>query len=407
MPGIKLSIGGVLTGIQYDAENRMVQITGQSGAVWQYVYHGEGRRVEKTSGGATTRYVYDAEGNLAAEYGVPTGTPGATFPAEDHLGSIRGVLNSFGTYDECDDYLPFGQLIGANFNRTANCFTGHGDGDTPMKFTSKERDAESGLDYFGYRYFSSAQGRWTSPDQPFADQHPEDPQSWNMYGCVRNNPLKNTDSNGKECQSLSSCGNTLLGTLGQLANTVSSDVINAPNRLANLVIAPFTSFRFADIVPAAFTPANADQQEGVAALTNTLLAAPVGAGLTQLGTTMGTATEVTTVVHYTSDAGVAGITESGGVLRSGTYVTTPGEIPAGASSGTVEQLLEIGPGKGTNSVTFQTPSSNLVTPTNGSTTSGGAVQFQLKNPTQVNPGEFKPTTPPSKPPCVPGQTCGN
>ncbi|HWB85158.1 MAG TPA: RHS repeat-associated core domain-containing protein [Bryobacteraceae bacterium] len=75
-----------------------------------------------------------------------------------------------------------------------------------QKFTGKERDSETGLDYFGLRYFSSAQGRWTSPDQPFTDQHPEDPQSWNMYGYVRNNPLKNTDPDGRACSSL--IGNT-------------------------------------------------------------------------------------------------------------------------------------------------------------------------------------------------------
>jgi len=56
--------------------------------------------------------------------------------------------------------------------------------------TEKERDAESGLDYFGVRYFSAAQGRFMSSDQPFAHQHPEGPQSWNLYGYVRNNPLK-------------------------------------------------------------------------------------------------------------------------------------------------------------------------------------------------------------------------
>jgi len=58
------------------------------------------------------------------------------------------------------------------------------------KFTAKERDAETGLDYFGFRYFSSAQGRWTSPNEPFADQHLEDPQSWNMgVGEQRNRKL--------------------------------------------------------------------------------------------------------------------------------------------------------------------------------------------------------------------------
>jgi RHS repeat-associated protein len=74
------------------------------------------------------------------------------------------------------------------------------------EFTSKERDAETGLDFFGARYFSSAQGRFTSPDKPFADQHPEDPQSWNLYGYVRNNPLAHIDSTGEACSSL--IGNT-------------------------------------------------------------------------------------------------------------------------------------------------------------------------------------------------------
>lgn len=72
-----------------------------------------------------------------------------------------------------------------------------------MQFTGKERDAETGLDYFGARYLSAAQGRFTSPDAPFADQHAEDPQSWNLYGYVRNNPLAAVDADGEKCQSLS------------------------------------------------------------------------------------------------------------------------------------------------------------------------------------------------------------
>jgi RHS repeat-associated protein len=63
--------------------------------------------------------------------------------------------------------------------------------------TGKERDAETGLDYFGFRYYSGAQGRFTSPDEPFADQYPEDPQSWNLYSYVGNSPLNFVDDDGR------------------------------------------------------------------------------------------------------------------------------------------------------------------------------------------------------------------
>jgi RHS repeat-associated protein len=64
------------------------------------------------------------------------------------------------------------------------------------RFKGKERDAESGLDYFGTRYFGGAQGRFTSPDAPFADQHPSNPQSWNLYAYALNNPLRFVDDDG-------------------------------------------------------------------------------------------------------------------------------------------------------------------------------------------------------------------
>jgi RHS repeat-associated protein len=54
-----------------------------------------------------------------------------------------------------------------------------------------------GFDWFDTRYFSGAQGRFNSPDQPFAGQHPEDPQSWNLYAYALNNPLRFVDPNGR------------------------------------------------------------------------------------------------------------------------------------------------------------------------------------------------------------------
>jgi RHS repeat-associated protein len=66
--------------------------------------------------------------------------------------------------------------------------------------TGKERDTESGLDNFGFRYYASNMGRWMSPDPSglaFAD--PTNPQSLNLYSYVLNNPLSFTDPDGLEC----------------------------------------------------------------------------------------------------------------------------------------------------------------------------------------------------------------
>lgn len=70
--------------------------------------------------------------------------------------------------------------------------------------TGKERDQESGLDYFGARYYAPTMGRFISPDfngyeddpdpVPYADLH--DPQSLNLYGYVGNNPLSRRDPDG-------------------------------------------------------------------------------------------------------------------------------------------------------------------------------------------------------------------
>jgi len=73
--------------------------------------------------------------------------------------------------------------------------------------TGKERDAESGLDYFGARYYASSMGRWMSPDWadkpeavPYSDL--DDPQSLNLYGYVRNNPLSRNDPDDHDAAAL-------------------------------------------------------------------------------------------------------------------------------------------------------------------------------------------------------------
>lgn len=67
-----------------------------------------------------------------------------------------------------------------------------------LQWLPSEERKETGLDYIGARYFSGAQGRFTSPDAPFNDQHSQDPQSWNLYTYGRNNPLRYVDPSGRE-----------------------------------------------------------------------------------------------------------------------------------------------------------------------------------------------------------------
>ena len=67
-----------------------------------------------------------------------------------------------------------------------------------MQFTGKERDSETGLDYFGARYLSGAQGRFTSPDPAMSSAKLDDPQTWNRYAYVTNNPLRYIDSDGRD-----------------------------------------------------------------------------------------------------------------------------------------------------------------------------------------------------------------
>jgi len=69
------------------------------------------------------------------------------------------------------------------------------------RYTGKERDTESGNDYFGARYYASSMGRWLSPDwsakvMPVPYAKLDNPQSLNLYSYVWNNPLSRNDPDG-------------------------------------------------------------------------------------------------------------------------------------------------------------------------------------------------------------------
>jgi RHS repeat-associated protein len=175
--------------------------TSFNGTAGQYFYDGDVRRVKKIDSSGTTVFVYNVSGQLIAEYHsdplpTPAGGGGTSYLTSDHLGSTRVVTKSDGTVKARYDYLPFGEEISSTVGGRSSVSGYGGTDSTKQKFTQKERDIESGLDYFLARYYSSAQGRFTSPDPGNAGATRKDPQSWNGYSYSRNNPLKYVDPDG-------------------------------------------------------------------------------------------------------------------------------------------------------------------------------------------------------------------
>src|SRR5258708_7809083 len=109
----------------------------------------------------------------------------------DQIGSSRLMTSGGGWPVWQGTFLPYGEEYNAQIG------TNH------YKFTGKERDDESGLDYFGARYYANGLGRFLTPDPLLSSGHPDDPQRWNRFTYVRNNPLIRIDPTG--CYDFKKC----------------------------------------------------------------------------------------------------------------------------------------------------------------------------------------------------------
>jgi len=182
---------------KYDAENKQTSFgTGGSDTNGgSYFYDGDGQRVKKIVGSETTIFVYNASGQLVAEYATTTPTnPTISYLTTDTLGTPRINTDANGQVTARHDYLPFGEeIIGLGNRQSSN---GYQDDDISQKFTGQIRDEESGLDYFEARYYGSKLGRFTSLDPLLESGRAIRPQSWNRYAYVLNNPMRFTDPDG-------------------------------------------------------------------------------------------------------------------------------------------------------------------------------------------------------------------
>jgi RHS repeat-associated protein len=218
-----------LTGDTYDAAGNLMTIPGTGGAT--YVYNAENQMTSTSN--SSTGYVYDGDGNRVEKTGskIYWYAGGEILDETDTTGSVTN--SSFNEYyffggmrvarrdsssnvfyylvDQLDSSrviaeVPSGQSTatlcydadfepyGGEHSYTNTCPQNY-------KFTSKERDTESGLDNFGARYYASTTGRFMSPDwalRPIAVPYATfgDPQTLNLYTYVENSPLNRIDADG-------------------------------------------------------------------------------------------------------------------------------------------------------------------------------------------------------------------
>jgi RHS repeat-associated protein len=241
LPGFGYDAAGNLNsngtiGYNYDMESHFTKFVGSSSDI--YLYDGDGNRVKK-SASSITLYWYGASGNvldetsgngtMVSEYIYFNGNRVARRDADnsvkyyfsDKLGSASVITDNQGTMPPLaeSDYYPYG-------------------GETPItsgdsnhyKFTGKERDGESGLDYFGARYYGSNMGRFQRPDPVIiTPERLANPQELNLYAYVANNPLRFIDPTGEILQcvgddkSRSQCFSDLQQIAGDAKDRLSMD----------------------------------------------------------------------------------------------------------------------------------------------------------------------------------------
>ncbi len=186
--------GGVTRALTYDAQERVVQVTGSNISTETYKYDHEGRRIEKTSGATTSRYVYSglsmwseysASWSAALAHYTYTGldkriirstATDASYYHNDGLGSVVAVSNAAGTTQASTRFDAWGSVIVST-------------GSTSFGFTGREMDA-TGLGYFRARYYDSTMGRFTQRD-PIGFGG-----GLNPYTYVSNSPQNFTDPLG-------------------------------------------------------------------------------------------------------------------------------------------------------------------------------------------------------------------
>jgi RHS repeat-associated protein len=200
----------------YDAEGNVVAVDG--GATAKYVYDAFNNRVESQVGSTITDFVYDYAGRLIENEPEPANAAdegriywdGALlaylgqdaaiyFEHQDWQGTTRMRTDYQGNIAAYFTSLPFGDSL------TATVLAGDG-GQEPHHFAKLTFDSETGTEHAVFRQYNNTAGRWMFPDPYLGSYDPSNPQTFNRYAYVLNNPLAYTDPSGRQCVPVGTAG---------------------------------------------------------------------------------------------------------------------------------------------------------------------------------------------------------
>ncbi|MFG2999081.1 SpvB/TcaC N-terminal domain-containing protein [Streptomyces sp. NPDC048340] len=240
---VNTAAGGKRRQFVWDEENRLAcnqdaatatvpqDPTGCTDATVAYTYDDKGDRVVKKGDGLSLypnrnyserdatgyKHVFVGDSRLTTKTVAATGTEDAqSFYHADHIGSSGYVTDKQGAVNEHLEYFPFGETWVEE--RT-------GQADTPYRFTGKELDAETGLYYYGARYYNPRTQLWAGADPALPDYLDKDlaggigePRNLAAYTYTHNNPVKLTDPTGKwpKMPSWKTIGHTTLDVVGMV-----------------------------------------------------------------------------------------------------------------------------------------------------------------------------------------------
>lgn len=187
-----------LMGFGYDADGRMVSASKPNFPDTLSVYDAAGLRVAERVNDIWQFLVYDLDGKLVAEYGGQTAVDegGVKYLLTDWQDSTRAVVSGAGYVQGRMDFTAYGEEIAIGVGlRTSQ----QGFGNTNnlrQKYGQTERDNATGLDHTWFRKHEYRGGRWTSPDLYESSFSLDNPQSFNRYSYVENEPTNFIDPDG-------------------------------------------------------------------------------------------------------------------------------------------------------------------------------------------------------------------